>query len=270
MTTKDIKQKYNQDGFCLVKSVVPSDYTDSYKKDFRKIFLQQLDFLGLNYDKNCDIFEIMQILHSKDLKRYLATMTLSSKLFSLYQIISHKNIVNIIEDLGVNIPTWQTRPVIHCMANELKIPNGYHGVGVHQDWPTLQSSLNNITIWTPFTKVSKDNFPLDIIPRTHTKGLLDGAQSEHYFEIDQRHYNVEDFVPIECDVGDVIFMSNFAIHRSQTNGSGFRLSVSTRYEDAGEKTFVTRNYPYTEGRVVKRDVLFPGFPSKEEVKNIFK
>lgn len=267
---KSIREIYNRDGFYLAKSAIPKKLVECYKTDFRKIFTQQLDSIGAAHSNDDDIFNIMQNLFKKDLKKYLSALTLSGKLFSLYKIISHDNIVKITEDLGIELPIWQTKPVIHCMANELKIPGGYHGVGVHQDWPTLQSSLNNITIWTPFTKVLKDNFPLEIIPATHKDGLLEGIQTDAYFETDPKYYKIEDFIPIECDIGDVIFMSNFAIHRSQKEGSGLRLSVSARYEDASEDTFITRNYPFTEGRTVKRDVLFPNFPSKDQVRKIFK
>lgn len=266
----NIKQDYNQNGFYLAKNLLPKDLINQYNADFRKIFTQQLDLIGASYKKDSEIFEIMQNLFKADLKKYLATLSLSGKLFSLYEIISHKNIVETTKNLGVNLPIWQTKPVIHCMANELKIIGGYHGVGVHQDWPTLQSSLNNITIWVPFTKVSKNNFPLEIIPNTHKDGLLEGIQTDAYFETDPKYYKVEDFIPIECDIGDVIFMSNFTLHRSQKEGEGLRLSVSTRYEDATEETFIERSYPFTEQRVVKRDVLSPNFPSPEQVKKIYR
>ncbi len=266
---KNIREVYNRDGFYLAKSIIPKDLIEKYNSDFRTIFTQQLDNLGEKYSKDDDIFTIMQNLFKKDLKKYLSTLTLSGKLFSLYEIISYKNIVETTKELGIKLPTWQTKPVIHCMANELKIPGGYHGVGVHQDWPTLQSSLNTLTIWVPFTNVSKDNFPLEIIPATHKDGLLEGIQTDAYFETDPKYYKVEDFIPIECNIGDVIFMSNFAIHRSQKEGAGLRLSVSTRYEDASEDTFIARNYPFTEKRSVSREVLFPNFPLAEQVKKIF-
>jgi ectoine hydroxylase-related dioxygenase (phytanoyl-CoA dioxygenase family) len=267
---KEVKKLYNQNGFYIAKSILSRPLLDEYISDFRKIFIQQLDNIQLDYPQNSDIFSLMQSLFQKDLKRYMSALTLSGKLFSLYKIISDQSIVQIIKTLDIETPIWQTKPVIHCMANELKIPNGYHGVGVHQDWPTLQSSLNNMTIWIPFTKVSKDNFPLEVIPGSHLKGLLEGVQTEHYFETNPEYYKVEDFIPMECDVGDVVFMSNFAIHRTQTEGCGLRLSVSMRYEDASEQTFIKRNYPYTEYRVVKREILFPNFPSQQEVKNVFK
>lgn len=265
---RDIAQEYKKNGFCIAKSILSKNLTDKYIADFKQIFIQQLELLGETSLQNREIFELMQILFKKDLKRYLATLTLSSKLYSVYKIIGDKKILEVLNQIGIKIPLWQTKPVTHLMSNELKIPGGYHGLGVHQDWPSLQSSLNNVTIWVPFTKVTRDTFPMEVIAETYKKGLLDGVQTEHYFEIESKYYRVEDFLPLECEIGDVIFMSNFTIHRSQMEGSGFRLSVSARYEDAAEKTFVERNYPYTELRVVKRDVLFPGFPSVDQVKKI--
>lgn len=260
------KEFFNQNGFYIAKSISPKELVDEYISDYRKIFIQQLEFLGDKTSQSLATFDLMQSLFNKDLKRYLSTLVLSGKLFSLYNLYSHQNVVNVIKEFGIKIPAWQTRPMMHSMANELKIPNGYHGVGVHQDWPTLQSSINIITVWIPFTKVTKDNFPMEVVPGSNKLGLLEGTQTAHYFETDPKYYKTKDFIPLECDVGDVVFMCNFTIHRSQTEGNGFRLSASTRYEDAGDKTFAERNYPYTEHRVVKRDVLFPGFPSLEQVK----
>ncbi len=263
------RKAYNENGVYIAKSAIPQELINNYNADFRKIFSQQLDFLGEVSDGKSTLV-LMQSLFQKDLKRYLSTLTLSAKLFSLYKIIASDHVSRVAAELGIVTPIWQTKPVIHCMANELKIPDGYYGVGVHQDWPTLQSSLNDITIWIPFGKVTKNNFPLEVIPGTHLLGLCSGTQTTHYFETDNHHYKIEDFIPLEVDVGDVVFMSNFTIHRTQTVGEGLRLSVSMRYEDASEPTFVKRNYPYTEHRAVKRDVLFPEFPQQQEVQNIFK
>jgi len=265
-----IANYYNENGFYIAKSILPKSILDDYLKDLRKIFEQQLDYLSIEYKKNCEIHDLMILLFNTNSKRYLSTLTLSGKLFSLYKTISHDKITETLEGIGLETPIWQTKPVIHCMSNELKIPNGYHGVGVHQDWPTLQSSLNNVTIWIPFTnKVTKDSFPLEVIPGTHLLGLCKGTQTEHYFETNSEYYNIKDFIPLEVELGDVIFMSNFTIHRSQTEGKDFRLSVSTRYEDASEPTFIERNYPFTEHRLVKREVLFDNFPSQEQVKKIY-
>ena len=261
---------FNENGYFILKSILKKDIIDKYNSDFREIFTQQLNILGIKDDLEfLDNFEIMKKLFKLDIDRYLSALTLSSKLFSLYNIISNEDIVNSLKKINFKIPIWQTKPVIHCMANELTIPNGYNGVGVHQDWITLQSSLNTVTIWIPFFNVKKENFPLEIIPKSHLHGLCDGEQKQNYFEIDKEYYNNDDFLPIEVEVGDVVVMSNFTIHRTQTNGNGFRLSASMRYEDASEKTFIERNYPFTEKRVVDRKIISPNFPNREQVIKIY-
>lgn len=264
---KDIKKQYDKDGFYIAKSILDKKVVNQFNKDCKVIFLQQLKDKKRHEKKS--LFDVMCALFKEDLDKYLSTLRLSSKLFSLYKVIDDDAISKIAKGLGLETLAWQTRPVIHCMANELLIPGGYNGVGVHQDWPTLQSSLNNITVWVPFTSVDKDSFPLEVIPGTHKDGLFSGTQKEHYFEIDEEHYNIKDFIPMEAEIGDAVFMSNFTIHRSQTKGKHFRLSVSMRYEDASEKTFIDRNYPFTEQRTVKRDILFPGFPKKSDMKGIY-
>jgi len=262
------KKFFDENGYYIDKNLIPIELINQFVDDLNKIFKQQIDFLDKN-SQDLSVFDKMRLLFNMDNSRYLSTLTLSSKMVSLYDIIIHKNVQQSVNDLGFKIPVWQTRPVIHCMSNDLKIQNGYHGVGVHQDWSTLQSSLNTITIWIPFFKVTKENFPIEVIPKTHLLGLCEGSQKEHFFEIDSSYYNMDEFIELEAEPGDVIFMSNFTIHKSKTTGKGFRMSVSMRYEDGGEDTFIERNYPFTEKRIVNRDVLFKDFPKKEQVLKIY-
>lgn len=260
---------YNKNGFVILKNIISKDILDCYLKDFHKIIIQQLDFLKIK-NEDLDIFNSMKVLYNADKNRYLSTLTLSSKLFNLYKIISEEPLINELKLLGISLPTWQTKPVIHCMSDELKIEGGYHGLGVHQDWRSLQSSLNTIIAWIPFFNVTKENYPIQVIPKSHLYGLCDGLQTDHFFEIDKNIYNQDDFIELEADVGDVIIMSSFLIHKSKTNGNGFRFSVSMRYEDSTEETFIERNYPYTEKRIVDRKILFDEFPSNEQLYKIYK
>ena len=128
-----------------------------------------------------------------------------------------------------------------------------------------------IVVWAPLTKVSIDNFPLLVVPGSHQSGLLQGSITENLFEIDPSSYNVDAFTPIEAMPGDVVFMSGWTIHKTGIDGcNGLRMAASIRFENAAEETFVSRNYPCAYGKTVNRDMITPGFPCVDEVRDVFK
>ena len=90
-------------------------------------------------------------------------------------------------------------------------------------------------------------------------------------EVDPAHYDERDFVRIAAERGDVLFFSSFLIHRSGQHGrEGVRLSISARYENAAETTFIERLYPFAQKRVVQRELIVKDFPSREQVVSIYR
>jgi ectoine hydroxylase-related dioxygenase (phytanoyl-CoA dioxygenase family) len=125
-------------------------------------------------------------------------------------------------------------------------------------------------VWIPFVDVDRDLFTMDIIPGSHKGGLYPYTRRDHIFEVDPGHYNPDGFVPMETARGDVVFMSSFSVHRSSTQGDDrLRVSTSMRYENASERYFIERSYPFAHKRSVIADLITPDFPSREQVRNIF-
>lgn len=146
---------------------------------------------------------------------------------------------------------------MHIQADSLKIPNGYFGLVAHQDFPSVQGSLDGFVVWIPLVDIDANKYPLEVIPRSHKNGVLPSIEnSSSSWEIKPECYNESDFVPATCEVGDVIFMSNFTVHRSSQNGDDrLRLACSTRYDNADEETFADRCYPSAYIRTVQRILI---------------
>jgi hypothetical protein len=265
---------YRQEGYFIGKGLLPLAAVDATVCNFNQLIIQQLARLETPCSDKAGskaLFQNMQFLFQKDLPAYFASIRLAAKLFSLQALLMSPGIEKMVRAFGIDLPAFQTTPVLHIMAPSLKVPEGYYGFGVHQDWTALQSSLDTITVWVPFTHVDRNSYPMEVIPRSHLNGLLPGKQTEHIVEVDPRYYDESAFIPLEAEPGDVIFMSNFTVHRSSKQGDErLRLSVSTRYENAAEKTFIDRVYPYTQKRTMDRTVLHPGFPDADAVKNLYR
>jgi ectoine hydroxylase-related dioxygenase (phytanoyl-CoA dioxygenase family) len=91
------------------------------------------------------------------------------------------------------------------------------------------------------------------------------------WEVCHNQYREEDFIPAEVEVGDVIFMSMFTVHRTSLNGTNgrYRLAISSRLDNADEATFIKRGYPSAYLRSVHREQYLSGFPAKEQVEAVF-
>lgn len=268
-----LAEDYRRDGYVVARGIVPKEASLNVRYDMHRLVTQQLKQHGLNVNGGKaveDFHDDLKTLFNYDIKLYLATLTLCAKLTSLWTLYTHPNVQAFVKELGLEFPAFQTSPVMHLMSKSLKVPGGYQGFGAHQDWPTLQGSLDTVTLWIPFVPVDKDCFTLDIIPGTHNKGLLSYTRTDHIFKVDDEHFNEADFIPMEAEEGDIVFMSSFAIHRSSLQGDErLRVSTSMRYENAAEETFIERGYPFAQKRSVVPDLITPNFPTDEQVKKTY-
>lgn len=159
------------------------------------------------------------------------------------------------------------------MADDLRVPDGYFGLGAHQDFPSVQGSLDAVIVWIPLTNVTSESYPVEIIVGSHLRGQLPMVGSGAApWELQPEAIAGDTFTPVCADVGDVVFLSVFTVHRSATVGAkgAHRIALSTRFDNANEPTFVERGYPCAYERSVHRAPFFPGFPTPEQVSAAFK
>jgi ectoine hydroxylase-related dioxygenase (phytanoyl-CoA dioxygenase family) len=264
---------FREQGYYLAQGILPRELVQRVHGELNALVTRQLRRLNRQPAEGTDdeaVYANLKALFDADLHAYLASLTLSAKLFSVHAMIMHENVAKAMQELGIECPVFQSAPVLHIMSNGLRIPGGYAGVGVHQDWPSLQGSLDTITIWIPLVDVPEDLFPLEIIPGSHRYGLCHGTQKEHSYEVDASYYDEKDFIRVKAERGDALLFSAFTIHRTGQRGTeGVRLSVSARYENAAEPTFVDRLYPFAQKRSVQREFIVKDFPSREQVAKLY-
>lgn len=250
---QDILSSYNKNGFYVAKGLLDENFVNGVTQSLKKHFDNQLSFLG--QDIPSTIYQSMQLLHTVDIERYKKTVGALWRKMSVYNLLHHENIQQFVtETFGwsdIVIPGGQ---VVHIQADSLKIPNGYFGLVTHQDFPSVQGSLDGFVVWIPLVDIDQNRYPLEVIPGSHKKGILPSFENnDSSWEVKPECYNEADFVPAVCEVGDVIFMSYFTVHRSSQKGDDrLRLACSTRYDNADEETFVKRNYPSAYIRSVHR------------------
>jgi|ACXJ01.1.fsa_nt_gi ectoine hydroxylase-related dioxygenase (phytanoyl-CoA dioxygenase family) len=267
--------EFKKNGYYVAKGLINPTIIKNTIDSLNKTVMSQVNLISgsKDSDKN-DIFTNLKKLFKGDINRYKKIVGELWRKESVYSLTNSTSITEFLKDEfyweDLFVPGGQ---VVHIMAEELKIPDGYFGLVPHQDFPSVQGSLNGAVVWIPLVNVDKNNFPLEVIPRSHLRGLAPmishGAST---WEVDPKWYDQNQFLPVEVNVGDVIFMSMFTIHRSSKNGTlgSFRLAISTRFDDANEPTFIERSFPTAYIRSVRREQFLENFPSLKMVEKVFK
>lgn len=265
---------FKSQGFVKLPSVIDHEEIDAVLCDVKKLIDNQLNHLvepaaqGSSYD---DLCSNMATLLTADQQRYLSSVRLAARLNSVRRLFLKEKVNDFLTDFGYDAVVMQSDPVFHIMGQSLKIPGGYFGFDPHQDWTSLQSSLDMVTIWIPLVDVNASNYPLEIIPGSHQNGLAPGTEEEHVYQIKAGLFSDSDFQSIEINSGDVVLMSSFAIHRSGVNGheKAVRLAVSHRYENGSESSFIERGYPFSQTKSIERKLFKPNFPTQKDLAPIY-
>src|SRR5262245_12047080 len=143
MSSCTAKIFYKQNGYYIAKGLLvkQANLLQNVLLEIDTVILQQLKSDEIP-SRNPQI--IHQHLHQLFLlyqQAYLSSLKLCANLFSVHSILMNQQIMEMAQTLGIQLPVLQGSPVLHIMADNLKIPGGYNGARTHQDWPSLQGSL---------------------------------------------------------------------------------------------------------------------------------
>ena len=246
---------------------------DSIRQDARRVFLMQLRRHSI-LDAGSEVAEpdfehaLFQLFeqHQAD---FVNAGKQIQHLISLHRLSVDARIVAALGELGLEFPNINTRPVLFFNSRHLAREEVYWRVFAHQDWRSMQGSLDGVVVWIPLVDIDTALGALEIIPGSHLLGLVDTAEVVNAFgraaDIDEA-----DFVPVEVRQGDALFMSSFLIHRSGTNSTrSIRWSCHFRYNNLAESTFVNRGYPHSFLYKPSEQLLTPDFPTREQVRHAF-
>lgn len=264
------KAFYQKNGYVVLKEVVPPQHILEIRQAIHSVIQFQLRQRCQPVSRNENplecLHEDMQTLLRHNVQLYLSTVRYLPKLASVYRWSVSDRVQEILSDFGLAPFSMSTEPVIHIMSEKLKIPNGYFGLEAHQDWPSVQGSLDVITMWTPLMEISPTTYPVQVIPQSHLKGLWEGEITPYALQIKPELLEDQPFVDCPVPLGGVLLMNGFTVHRSATeNCQGLRIAFSTRYENPFEPTFAQRGYPSAYKRSVERNLFTPNFPTSEQV-----
>jgi hypothetical protein len=238
-----------------------------------ELFALQLRRLGLPVDPGAsrEAFQANAArLLAVDVETYINTARMTQMVPRAHQVMASEAILDVVRALGLEVPVICTRLSNHIMSEVLRIPGGYHKSPPHQDWRSMQGSLDSIVLWAPTTPVTETSHPLQVVPRSHLLGLLETAEHIMTPTVADPRITEDAYVSLPMQPGDVVVFSSFLVHRTGETGDGnVRIAFSTRYNNAAEPTWLAHGYPTPYKYSYRTDLMVPDFPTIQDLTRIF-
>jgi phytanoyl-CoA hydroxylase len=267
------RARFLAEGYVVVKGAIDTAILDSINREIAELFTIQLGRLGQPVDTGCsrEAFRNNAVrLLRADVPTYISTARLTQNLPSVHRLLICDTVIKLSRDLGVELPVISTRPSIHFMTGDLKIPDGYHRSPAHQDWRSMQGSLDSLVFWIPTTPVKENSNPIEFVPRSHLLGLLDTVEHIQTPTVSDPRTTDDKFIPIPVEPGDIIFFSSFMVHRTSEDDDGLvRIALSGRFNNAKEKTYVEHGYPTPYKYSYQTNLIYEGFPTLADLATVF-
>lgn len=273
MITTAQTDQFKKDGFLLLKGALDKSVIAEIYREAREIFALQIkQVLGQTVDiDDRDAFEAaMYAFFEKDFDAFVSTGKTVQHTISLHRLGVSDAILDFVKAVGVEKPVIAVRPAMQFNSRFLSKDGSTHWkLGAHQDWRTGQGSLDSVVIWFPMVDATEAIGALQVIPASHTAGLMQANTTGYAGSITDT-LQEEDYIQTEYEVGDVLLFSAFLVHRSGNNVTrNIRWSVQLRYNNLLEPTFIERGYPMPYIYKPQEELVTPGFPSADQLRGIY-
>jgi phytanoyl-CoA hydroxylase len=267
----NLRDAFREKGFVRLNGFFTKEDVEVVRQDAKWVFLKQMTSRGFVTGREPDEREFesgMGRFFAEDMQGFINCGKTCQHLISLHRLSLRENIVRQLAELGVRRPNICTRPVLYFNSRHLAKSEAYYKSPPHQDWRSMQGSLNAIVIWVPLADVHKELGALEVIPGSHLWGLLESHEDEWYRRIEG--LGDEQYLSIEVNAGDVLFFSSFVVHRSGNNVTdSIRWSCHFRYNDLEEPTFISRKYPNPYSYAPQQDLVTNDFPRVEDLQKLY-
>jgi ectoine hydroxylase-related dioxygenase (phytanoyl-CoA dioxygenase family) len=262
---------YKKYGFLIIRNLFDKEQIQNITNQAQNIYKTQMMKLNLISSLNINNQEFednIKILFKNNFDTFLNCGKQCQHIIDLWKLSLDDKIINIIKFLGIKNPNISTRPVLFSNSKYISKTDMNHTVPPHQDWASMQGSINSIVCWIPLVDINQNLGSIALVPASHKLGLLSNEKKDSFGLVD--NFNDDDFKSCDVKQGDAIFFSSFLVHKSGDNiTSNIRWSTHFRYNDLDEKTFVENGYPHAYIYKPKDELLVPNFDTKKAANNYF-
>lgn len=274
MINKDHIKEYNENGVVVIKSVIDLNILDGIKTEAQNIFKRAFKKNAIYFVENNEesfnkaIFSLFKI----SFKDFLGCAKATQHIMSMNNFASGNQIKDVLLKFGLELPLICVKPIIFFNSPYLAKQEAHYKTPPHQDWRSMQGSLNSLVIWIPLMDIIPELGPIEFILKSHLEGLKETADGGLFQNIKAGQYDEKSFKPINVKMGDMVIFSSFLIHRSGNNTSkNIRWSMHFRYNDLDEPSFIERGFPHPyKVYHPEKDLIMNDFPPIKKLKTIFR
>ena len=268
---ESLLSQYQQNGFIHFKSFFPPDEVEQVRREAKQVFINQMIHHGIlpSHAPDEQQFEAaMTEFFRLDQAAFINCGKTCQHLINLHRLSLNEKLIQQLNAFGVQTPVICTRPVIYFNSRHLAQSEVYYRTPPHQDWRSMQGSLNAMVVWVPLVDVNEALGALEIVPGSHRWGLLPSEQDEWYRKVAEAERFT--YQSVEVAAGDALFFSSFLLHRSGNNiTDAIRWSCHFRYNDLSEETFIARRYAHPYIYKAQQELITDNFPAPEQLQKVF-
>jgi ectoine hydroxylase-related dioxygenase (phytanoyl-CoA dioxygenase family) len=276
MISEEEKKNYLENGFLLLKDFFNFDSIEKILKDAKQVFLLQFIKRGYTQQQNSDSIpeaefnSMMYRLFNDDFQALSNCGKQVQHLISLHKLSLEEKIISLLHSIGFKFPNISTRPVMFFNHSKLSKEKVFYKVDPHQDWRSMQGSLNSVVIWVPLIDINSDLGALEILPGSHKLGLITDKIHHGFGMVRLNDDQNKSLLTVEVKKGDALLFSSFLVHQSGNNITDSpRWSAHFRYNDLAEPSFIERSFAHPYIYKPMEDLITPDFPKPELIDKIF-
>jgi phytanoyl-CoA hydroxylase len=266
-------REYKKNGYLLLENFFEKEEIDLVRNQAKDIFTAQMaryGILGSREVEEDEFARAMFRLFEIDLQAFTNCGKQAQHLISLHRLSLDQRIAGVLEVLGLKFPNISTRPVLYFNSERLAKREVYWKLAPHQDWRSMQGSLDSAIVWIPLVDIDRALGALEIVPSSHRWGLLPANIVDGYGHL-QEPVDMSQAKVVEIKKGDVLFFSAFSVHQSGVNvTNSIRWSCHFRYNNLREETFVARGFPHPYIYRPQEELITENFPDRRLVSETFK
>lgn len=267
---------FKKNGYLLLDNFLPKQDVEIVLRDAKNVFLRQ--FIEKKYISQCSLEELneeqynsfLYRLFEEDIECLSNCGKQAQHLISLHTLSLSSKIVELLNQVGLETPIISTRPVLYFNHPKLAKQKVFYKVDAHQDWRSMQGSLNSVVIWIPLVNMNKELGALEILPGSHLDGLRTDHVENGFGMVLLSEEEKERLISVEVNAGDALLFSSFLIHQSGDNMTDKpRWSCHFRYNDLDDPTFIKRKFAHPYIYKPMDELITKDFPLINDLSKIY-
>ena len=264
--------EYCKNGFAILRGAFDVVAVEQVLRETREVFQPVLGQYGIDApDAGGTAFDdALEELFRRNMPAYLSAAKATQSALALHALGVCGQMIELVRSFGIAQPLIAVRPVVHIVSDALQVPGGYHRTPAHQDWRSVQGSLDALVVWLPLVPIDCQFGTLEVVPGSHLDGLYKTRSDPFGNVLDDAAFDEARFVPVEVGPGDAVVFSMFTVHRTGAEQRrGVRWAASFRYNNAASPDYAAHGYPSPFVYKSQDELLFDRFPTSEDVRAIF-